>query len=258
MRPIWPVAAADTDAAQAVTLAARPLHGTMTTVPVLRVMSYNVRSLRDDATAVASAIRAARPDVVLVQEAPRFARWRSHAAALARRSGLVVVTGGRTAAGNLLLCSLRLDVETSQDVLLSKDRRLHQRGVALAVLRIEGVRFAVAGTHLDLQSAPRLRHLREIEAAIKRVAPDVAAVVGGDTNDVPGSATWASLAATRTDVFAAVGRGPGETIGVNAPNRRIDALFVDAGLRPVSAVVLDSPDIRRASDHRPLLVELEL
>jgi endonuclease/exonuclease/phosphatase family metal-dependent hydrolase len=43
----------------------------------LRLLSYNVRSLRDDASAVARVIRAAEPDLVCIQEAPRLFRWRS-------------------------------------------------------------------------------------------------------------------------------------------------------------------------------------
>ncbi len=68
-------------------------------MPTLRLLTYNVRSMRDDRAAVARVIRSAEPDVVCVQEAPRFLRWRSTCAALARTSGLVVVGGGRPAGG---------------------------------------------------------------------------------------------------------------------------------------------------------------
>ena len=64
-------------------------------MPELRLLSYNVRSLRDDRASVAAVIRACRPDVVAVQEAPRSLRWRSKRAALARTSGLVVATADR-------------------------------------------------------------------------------------------------------------------------------------------------------------------
>lgn len=37
---------------------------------VIRVLSYNVRSLRDDTEALARVIRACEPDLVCVQEAP--------------------------------------------------------------------------------------------------------------------------------------------------------------------------------------------
>jgi endonuclease/exonuclease/phosphatase family metal-dependent hydrolase len=60
------------------------------------------------------------------------------------------------------------------------------------------------------------------------------------------------------DVFGAAGNDDGHTYSATAPIRRIDAVFADPRLRPVSAEVLDSPDVRIASDHRPLLVHLEL
>ena len=119
-------------------------------------------------------------------------------------------------------------------------------------------RFAVAGTHLDLAESPRLDHVGELRETVQRFADDVPWVLGGDVNDVPGSPTWAALGAGRTDVFAAVGRGPGETIGVNRPTRRIDALFADPAVTPVDAWVPDSDDVRRASDHRPLVADLDL
>ena len=57
-------------------------------VPLVRVMSYNIRSLRDDSAAVVRVIRAADPDVVCVQEAPRFLFWRRKCARLARDVGM--------------------------------------------------------------------------------------------------------------------------------------------------------------------------
>jgi endonuclease/exonuclease/phosphatase family metal-dependent hydrolase len=220
----------------------------------MRVLTYNVRSLRDDAAAVTRVIRACRPDVVAIQEAPRFLRWRSKAAALARRSGLVVVGGGRPAAGNLLLSSLSVEVESTRDVLFSKDAGLHQRGAALAVLRLNGARFAVVGTHLDLVEGPRLRHIAELHGALAVFVPaDVPTVVAGDMNDRPGSPAWTLLTERRVD---AAPTGDEYTYSASNPQRRIDAVFADPALRVLSAEVVDSPDVRIASDHRPLLVEL--
>jgi endonuclease/exonuclease/phosphatase family metal-dependent hydrolase len=221
----------------------------------MRLLSYNVRSLRDDGAAVARVIRTAQPDVVCIQEAPRFLRWRSKCAELARSSGLVIVGGGRPAAANLLLSTLAVDVEATRDVLFTPDRALHRRGAALAVLRLGGVRFAVAGTHLDLVEAPRLRHIAELDRALAGYAPDVPTVIAGDVNDVPGSAAWQLLAQQRVD---ALPDGDGFTFSATDPRRRIDGVFADPGLRVVSAEVLDSPDVTIASDHRPVLVELQL
>src|SRR6476661_3036669 len=76
----------------------------------LRVLTYNVRSMRDDRDALGRVIRSAEPDVVLVQESPRFLRWRSLCAELDRRINLVVVSGGRLAGANLILSSLAVTV----------------------------------------------------------------------------------------------------------------------------------------------------
>jgi endonuclease/exonuclease/phosphatase family metal-dependent hydrolase len=228
-------------------------------VPTLRLLSYNVRSLRDDPIAVARVIRSAQPHVVCIQEAPRFLRWRSKCAELARHSGLVVVSGGRSAAANLILSTLSVDVEQTADVLFTRDPKLHQRGTAIAALRLAGRRFAVAGTHLDLVEGPRLRHVGELHRALDAaVASAVPALVVGDMNDDPGSPVWTELTRSRVDAWAQAGTGAGLTASVREPRRRIDAVFVDPRLIVLSATVLDQPDVQMASDHKPLLVEIEL
>ena len=228
-------------------------------MPSLRVLTYNVRSMRDDRAALGRVIRSADADVVLVQESPRFLRWRSLCASLARTSGLVVVGGGRPAGSNLILCTLAVDVVSTADVLFSKEPRLHQRGTAIAVLSRQGARFAVAGTHLDLEATARLRHVSELEAALATHVPTgVPTLVGGDINDRPGSAVWAALAGRRTDVFAAAGVGSGYTSTAREPHQIIDGIFADTAFSVRSARVLDGPDVLVASDHRPLLAELDL
>jgi endonuclease/exonuclease/phosphatase family metal-dependent hydrolase len=235
----------------------------MTSVSVL---SYNVRSLRDDVGALTRVIRQLAPDVAIIQEAPRFLRWRSSCAALARRCGLIEVCGGRTAGANLVFSTLAVRVIATAEVSFSTQVNLHRRGAALALLELRGVRFAVAGTHLDLIEEPRLRHLEELRSALTDIAAGEPTIVGGDLNAVPGSATWLSMQRFGVDSFAAAadsasdhrGDATGHTYSATNPVRRIDALFADPRLRPIHAEVPDSPDIRRASDHRPLLVRYEL
>jgi endonuclease/exonuclease/phosphatase family metal-dependent hydrolase len=225
----------------------------------LRVLTYNVRSMRDDRAALGRVIRSAEPDVVLVQESPRFARWRSLCAQLARRANLVVVTGGRYAGSNLVLSTLGVDVESTADVLFSRDLFLHRRGTAIAVLSKDGTRFAVAGTHLDMEEAARLRHVAELDTAIEHNVPGhVPTVVAGDVNDRPGSAVWQALTSKRTDAFAAAGTGNGFTSSATDPHQIIDGIFVDPRITVRDARVLDGPDVAVASDHCPLLAELEL
>ena len=226
-------------------------------MPSLRLMTYNVRSMRDDRAALARVIRSGQPDVVLVQESPRFARWRSLCAQLARTSNLVVVSGGRPAGSNLVLSSLGVDVVATHDVLFSKQPRLHQRGTAIAVLSYRGSTFAVAGVHLSLDAAERARHLGELDAALARLVPaDVPVIVAGDINDQPGSPVWSTLDAARPDIFAA-GSHP-HTVPATGPLRTIDGIFADARISVTGARVIDGPDTRVATDHLPVLAELEL
>ncbi len=228
-------------------------------MPTLRLLTYNVRSMRDDRAALGRVIRSAEPDVVLVQESPRYLRWRSLCAELARRSNLVVVSGGRPAASNLILSTLGVDVLSSVDVLFSTDPMMHQRGTAIAVLAKDGARFAVAGIHLDLVEGPRLRHVGELDRHLGESVPsDVPVVVAGDANDRPGSLTWQALAAERRDALA-VARADGTLRWTGEePRNLIDGIFADPRLTVTSVQVLGGPDVAIASDHRPVLAELEL
>jgi endonuclease/exonuclease/phosphatase family metal-dependent hydrolase len=222
-------------------------------------MTYNVRSMRDDKAALGRVISSAEPDVVLVQEAPRFLRWRSLCAELARRSGMVVLTGGGRAQGaNMILSTLGVDAEHTADVLFSKDRGLHQRGASIAILRYRGERLGMVGTHLDGVDAPRLRHIDELHAAVEAHIPaDVPTVIGGDVNAEPGSASWDRLTADRVDAFQVAGAGNGFTNRSATPHRIIDGIFVDPRITVRRSWVVEHADVVAASDHLPVVAELD-
>ena len=220
----------------------------------LRVLAYKVRSLRDDARAVAEVIKFCRPDVVCIQEAPRLFRWRAKCAALARESGLVVVTGGRPAGAMLLLAALRVRVETSRDLLLSKTPGLHQRGLAVAVVAVPGLRVTVAAMHLGLDAAERRRHVDEVLAELARF--DAPVILAGDVNEEPTEPAWRVLADRCQDGFAVAPAGGGPTFPAGAPSRRIDGIFVDPRLEVLSCAVPDVAGVEGASDHRPILAVL--
>jgi endonuclease/exonuclease/phosphatase family metal-dependent hydrolase len=225
----------------------------------MRMMSYNVRSLRDDKHAVVRVIRSVEPDVVCIQEAPRFLFWRRKCRWLAAASGLSIAEGGRVAAANLILVRPGVEVEASRSVLFTKDPKIHQRGMAMALLRVPEGRVVVGGTHLDGYQQPRLRHVHELFAALDAFVPEgVPFALAGDFNDDPGSVVWSTLQARAVDAFGAVGEGDGFTLNVTDPTRRIDGVFASAGLVPRTAEALDSPDVRVASDHRPFVTELAL
>lgn len=230
---------------------------------VVRVLSYNVRSMRDDRAALARVIRACAPDVVCVQEAPRFFRWRKHAARLAMDSGLVVVTGGATASGPLILASLRARVERVEDVLLPRTPGLHQRGFATAVLRFGRARLAVVSCHLSINSAERYE---QAGLLLDRLAVMDAphAVAGGDINDNPGGRSFDRIAAEMQDSWAVSPWGGEHTSRPGDPLQRIDAVFAGRDIEVLGCGVpsglpgVTDTDLRRATDHLPVLAALRV
>ncbi|WP_328912936.1 MULTISPECIES: endonuclease/exonuclease/phosphatase family protein [unclassified Streptomyces] len=230
---------------------------------VVRVLSYNVRSLRDDTAALARVIRACAPDLVLIQEAPRFFRWRKAAAGLARASGLVYVTGGAPAAGPMILSSLRAHVERAEDVLLPRTPGLHQRGFATAVVRIGGARFSVLSAHLSLSAAERHVQAGLLLDRVEALGEPYA-VVGADLNDRPGGRAFSRVAAVLQDGWATEPWG-GEFTSVPGDAReRIDAVFASAGVEVLGCGVpggvpgVTEADLRAATDHLPVLAALRV
>jgi len=224
----------------------------------LRVVSWNVRSLRDDAALVAATLRELKPDVVCLQEAPRFLRWRSQCAELARESRLSMVGGGRGSGANVVLASLRTHVHGVVECPLPGSPRRHRRGLAIAVFDIAGARVLVAGTHLSLDPSERAAQATE---AVRRVGElDVVHVVlCADVNDVPGSPTWHALCETLRDAHAVAPSGGTLTFPTADPNRRIDAIFVSESIEVVGAGVPGGlGDSVGASDHLPVLADLRL
>ena len=224
----------------------------------MRLLTYNVRSLRDDKVAVAAVIRACKADVVCIQEAPRFFRWRSKCAALARESGMFVVTGGRTAGAMLLLARLGVDVEGSYDVLLEKRPDLHQRGLAVGVLRVGGERYAVASMHLSLDDDERGHQIPEVIGHMERLSAGAPIVLAGDVNETPDRPRWIELSKRLTDAFTVAPFGDGNTYSAARPYKRIDGIFVDAGITVERCGVPDVPGIAQASDHCSVVADLRL
>jgi endonuclease/exonuclease/phosphatase family metal-dependent hydrolase len=223
-------------------------------VSELRVMTYNVRSLRDDVEAIASVVRSCAPDVVLVQEAPRFLRWRSKRAALARRCGLVVGTADRPG-GLCVLTALRVDVVSTRFTLLPKAPRRHQRAMASAVVKADGQTWRVISTHLSTDAAERQRHLPAIIAELS-AGGEAPVVVGADVNEDPDGPVFRALASRLHDCFAVAGVGDGLTAPAATPQRRIDAILVDPAVEVVSCEVVTGGGVEHASDHRPVLAVL--
>ncbi|MGW2845454.1 endonuclease/exonuclease/phosphatase family protein [Streptomyces sp. NPDC001274] len=230
---------------------------------VVRALSYNIRSMRDDPGALARVIGACAPDLVFIQEAPRFFRWRKRAAWLAARTGLVVLGGGATAAGPLLLCSLRATVERTEDVLLPLTPGLHRRGLATSVVRIAGTRIGLVSFHLSLQREERLAQAGSVLERMDEMGVEHA-VAAGDLNDVPSGAAFGRLAGRLQDCRTVRPWGGEHTYPAGRPDRRIDAVFATPGIEvlgcgvPAGLPGVGDADLRAATDHLPVLAALRV
>ncbi|MGF0172176.1 endonuclease/exonuclease/phosphatase family protein [Streptomyces sp. Marseille-Q5077] len=230
---------------------------------LIRVLSYNIRSMRDDTDALARVITACDPDLVLIQEAPRFFRWRKKLSRLARAANLVVLTGGATAAGPAILCNLRATVERTEDVLLPLTPGLHRRGFATAVVRFGGARLGVLCCHLSLQKDERYAQGGMLLDRLAGMGVEHA-VAGGDLNERPGGRTFRRLADGLQDCWATSPWGSEYTSTPADPHQRIDAIFATKGIEvagcgvPLGHRGITQTDLRAATDHLPVLAALRV
>jgi endonuclease/exonuclease/phosphatase family metal-dependent hydrolase len=221
----------------------------------LKILSWNVHGLRDDSGALTSLVRQLDPDVMCVQEAPKFFRWRARVAQLARECGLLYVTGGGTTGGTTLLAHLRVDVERTAELALSRYRfGWPDRGVAAAVVRKSGARLAVASLHLPLPETERLDHVRRA-LDVLRAAGVEHAFAAGDLNERPGRAAWGFL---EEHGMRDLGPTSGHTFPAVRPDRRIDGAFATSGVEVVGYDVVDDHRAVVGSDHRPALVTVRV
>lgn len=220
----------------------------------LRVLTYNVRSLRDDVDELAAIIRSCAPDVVCIQEAPRFVRWRSKRAKLARECGLVVATADRPG-GLLVMTSLRASILGTSFALLPLSSGKHRRAVEIAHIEVAGQEWRIASVHLSTDATERVQHLEPLWSALGPVdQPPL--VVAGDVNERPGGAVFASFTSRMQDCFATAGSGDGATSPAGGPHQRIDAVFAAPGITVHSCEVIAASAAARASDHLPVLAVL--
>jgi endonuclease/exonuclease/phosphatase family metal-dependent hydrolase len=231
------------------------------TAAALRVVTYNVRHLRDDDAALVRVIRGVAPDVLCLQETPRHPRWRARLARLARESDLLYACGGRPAGNVAVLTHLRVDVLATHERKLTKHPGLHQRGLAGVDLRVGDARVTVASVHLGLDAQERVGHAAEVLTALDATCPsdhgDGVAVVAGDLNERPGGAAWEALGGRLRDAWALAPTGGELTYPASGPRARIDAVLVDPGVRVVSCGVPPlTSDMSAATDHRPVVAEL--
>lgn len=217
----------------------------MAPVTTLRVMTYNVRQLKDDGAAVVEVLRSCAPDVVALQEPPRGPFGRTRLRSLAERAGLVAVVAGGGARTTALLARPGLAVGGARAMRLPARFGRTRRGLATA--EVAGLR--VICVHLGLSARERSRQLVRI---LPLVAAAPSCVVAGDLNEPPGGPVWRRLGLALRDLAPQAG----PTFPAHGPDTRIDAVLGTRGVMSSGARTVIDEAARRASDHLPVVVDV--
>ncbi|WP_298459179.1 endonuclease/exonuclease/phosphatase family protein [uncultured Cellulomonas sp.] len=214
----------------------------------MRVMTYNVKGLDIGVGALVEVIDDARPDVLALQEPPRGRHGHRRLAELAGLTGQRVVVGEGPSRTTALLVRQGVRVDGARGRALPWRLGQVPRGYCLA--RIGGV--TVVDIHLPLGSRERLAHLdRVLHDMLTEPGPYV---VMGDLNEQPGGPVWARLGSGLVDAVESAA----PTFTARRPRRRLDAVLVSPGLRVTGSTIRSDDVTRRASDHLPIVVDLDV
>lgn len=222
----------------------------------LRVLVYNVRGFRDGFERVVRVVGRFRPDVLLMNETDGRIRLRR----FARRVEMHAVgdpwSPFARRVKNAVLVRAPWRVLRHRWLRFDRSARRYPRGALIASLGRSGYRVWAVCVHLGLQPAERLRHAEELSDALRGL--DGAVLIAGDLNETPDGRAASFLGERFWDAWLLGGDAVGETFPATDPTARIDYLFVSEGLRVERMLVPGDEDARSASDHRPVVAELDL
>jgi endonuclease/exonuclease/phosphatase family metal-dependent hydrolase len=236
----------------------------------VRVMSWNVHSLRGtdgrrDPERVARVIDELRPDIAGLQEVggelPADGPC-DIAEVLARLTGMHSAFGptrvfGGYPYGNGVLSRHPIDATRTYDLSV---RGREPRGCLRADVVVDGVRVHFFSAHLGLRGRERRKQVAQLLSAdiLRDTALAHPLVLVGDFNSLSNrSAVPRWLQRQLTDCAHAAGH-EAPTFPSAFPLIRLDRAFVDPAFRVLGCEVVRSALARRASDHLPLVVDLEL
>jgi endonuclease/exonuclease/phosphatase family metal-dependent hydrolase len=218
----------------------------------VRVVSYNVRSFRAGVGEAVKAVADDEPDLVMLQEygPPYRLRAFARAAGLDWASSYALWNRMR----NAVLFRSPWRLVTTDVHRFTKTPGQHQRGFVAAHLENGRTRVTALSVHLGLSARERPRHAAELVASLRDESAPV--VVAGDLNEEPdGEAVGVLTAAFRSGRSIAGGGHP--TFPAAGPTAAIDDVLVAGGVGIASFRVGHSEAARTASDHRPVIADLE-
>ena len=220
----------------------------------LVVASYNVQSFRAGLGRAVEVLGAESPDLVTIQESgPRRTLRR-----FARMMEMDFVSShrlfSRVQNAVLFRSPWRLASVDVHD--LPPEGRTHPRGFVVAHLRAHGAPLTAVAAHLGLVPGERGLHARELTDHLAGIHGPV--ILGVDVNEGPDGPATRWIAERLFDGGAHTGRGAGETFPARGPTARIDYVFVNDGVSVIRSWVPSGDAAADASDHRPVLTEVDV
>jgi endonuclease/exonuclease/phosphatase family metal-dependent hydrolase len=231
----------------------------------LRILSWNICELRGDLHALVEAVQDLAPDVMLVQEAPRFVLPSARLAWFARAVDRRILVGGAGGRGLALLATEDVEAQVIRRGMhpvaqtITDLNSTYPRGVAAVRLSVPGGgEVVVSSIHLALQPDNRMRHVEHIAALVRGAGAPV--IVGGDLNETADGEARRLLDTVVRDPASA----SEHTFPAAGPVRRIDAVLVGDGVQVREARAVRSTTrvaeerLAHASDHLPTLLDVSL
>ena len=220
----------------------------------VKIMSYNVRhcagmDLMVDYDRTAEVILKQMPDVIALQELDSMtgrSGRKYQLGELANRTNYYPVFGK----------AIDYDGGGYGVGVLTKEQPLSTKRIPLpgdeprVLLIVELENYVIACTHLDLEESERLASIPLIIEEAQRWEKPL--ILAGDWNDHPNSQLLQEL-----KKYFTINSGNDFTFPADVPNECIDyvATFNHFPGKTIESVVIDEPE---ASDHRPLMVKLQL
>lgn len=236
----------------------------------IRILTYNIHSCvgtdrKLDPARIADVIASIEPDIVALQEVD-----------VGRRR-----TGGVDQA-HLIASLLRMQVQFNASLTVAEEKYgdalisalpmspaqagpLPSLGETRGALSVEFTvgdrRLRAINTHLGLRGRERVQQMSALLAPpwLGHPSPEqTPTVLCGDFNAIPASSAYRMAARRLRDAQLAGGDTVRPTFPSGLPLMRLDHVFVSEGIRVAGTQVVRNRLTRLASDHLPLVVDLEL
>lgn len=216
--------------------------------------SYNVQSFRAGVERAVEVLSAEEPDLILLQECGPGRTLRRFAEAMGMKVASSHRLFSRVHNAVLFRPTWRLSTVDVHD--LPREGRTYPRGFVVARLRARGVPLTAVAAHLGLVGRERQHHARQLTDHLAGI--DVPLILGVDVNEGPEGPAARWIGERLFDAGAHKGRGARETFPARGPIARIDYVYVNEAASVTRCWVPSTQAAVEASDHRPVLVEVDI